>query len=672
MTTEEVKKKMEELTLELQEHNYRYYVLNQPTISDYEFDMMLEELQKLEKEHPEFADPNSPTKRVGGEVTKEFETVKHKYPMLSLSNSYSIEELVDFENRIKKVIEKEVEFVCDLKYDGVAIGLTYANGVLQKAITRGDGFQGDDVTTNVKTIKSIPLKLRGNDFPQEFEIRGEILLPWSVFNKINKEKEQAGEPLFANPRNAASGTLKMQNSSIVAKRGLDCFMYNVLGDNLPFKTLYESLMKAREWGFKIAPIEKNFMKKCRDINEIIEFIEYWNKERYHLDFDIDGVVVKINSYEQQKQLGFTAKSPRWAIAYKFKAEQVSTILESISYQVGRTGAITPVANLKPVLLAGTVVKRASLHNADQIEKLDVREGDTVFVEKGGEIIPKIIGVDKSKRNNSTPPTQFITHCPECGTELVRKESEALHYCPNETGCPPQIKGKIEHFISRKAMNIDGIGAETIELLYKQGLINNVADLYDLTKEQLLPLERMAEKSVSNILKGIEESKKMPFERALFALGIRHVGETVAKKLALYFKNIDNLISASPEDLVEVGEIGSTIAKSILEYFSNERNMLIIDKLKSKGLKFELSQDQISEKSDKLKGLSFVISGVFNKFSRDELKALIEVNGGKNSGSVSAKTNFLLAGENIGPAKLEKAKKLGIKIINEDDFVTMIQ
>ena len=672
MATEEVKKKMEELTLELQEHNYGYYILNQPTISDYEFDMMLEELQKLEKEYPEFADPNSPVKRVGGEITKEFETVKHKYPMLSLGNSYSIEELTDFENRIKKVIEKEVEFVCDLKYDGVAIGLTYVKGVLQKAVTRGDGFQGDNVTTNVKTIKSIPLKLRGNDFPQEFEIRGEILLPWSVFNKINKEKEQAGEPVFANPRNAASGTLKMQNSNIVAKRGLDCFMYNVLGENLPFKTLYESLMKAREWGFKIAPIEKNFMKKCRDINEIIEFIEYWNKERYHLDFDIDGVVVKVNSYEQQKQLGFTAKSPRWAIAYKFKAEQASTILEYISYQVGRTGAITPVANLKPVLLAGTVVKRASLHNADQIEKLDVREGDTVFVEKGGEIIPKIIGVDKSKRNNSTPPTQFRTHCPECGTEVVRKESEALHYCPNETGCPPQIKGKIEHFISRKAMNIDGIGAETIELLYNQGLINNVADLYDLTKEQLLPLERMAEKSVSNILKGIEESKKMPFERALFALGIRHVGETVAKKLALYFKNIDNLISASPEELMEVGEIGSTIAKSILEYFSNERNMQIIDKLKSKGLKFELSQDQIREKSDKLKGLSFVISGVFNKFSRDELKALIEVNGGKNSGSVSAKTNFLLAGESIGPAKLEKAKKLGIKIINEDEFITMIQ
>jgi DNA ligase (NAD+) len=673
MTREEAKIKIEELTLELQEHNYNYYVLNQPIISDYDFDMMMEQLQKLEKEYPEFASPDSPTIRVGGEITKKFQAVRHKYPMLSLSNSYSIEEVADFETRIKKLIQGEPEYVCELKYDGVAIGLTYENGRLTRAVTRGDGIQGDDVTTNVKTIRSIPLVLKGNDYPAEFEIRGEIFLPEKAFIKLNEEKAENEEQLFANPRNAAAGTLKLQDSSIVSRRGLDCFFYNVATEELPLSTHYESILKAKDWGFKIPPPEKNFIRKCNSIEEIFEFINYWDVERNRLDFDIDGIVLKVNSYSHQQQLGNTAKSPRWAIAYKFKAQQAVTILDSISYQVGRTGAITPVANLKPVLLAGTVVKRASLHNADQIEKLDIRLGDTVTVEKGGEIIPKIMGVDFSKRTDmSLFPTQFIDQCPECGTPLIRKEGEAMHYCPNDNGCPPQIKGRIEHFISRRAMNIENIGGETIELFYESGLVKNFADLYDLKKEDVLPLERMAEKSANNIVEAIELSKNIPFERVLFALGIRHVGETVAKKIANYFFSVDKIIAANYDELIAVPEIGGVIANSIQEYFSKQENIKIINKLKQKGLKFELSEDQLSEKTDKLAGLTFVISGVFSKYSRDELKNMIENNGGKNVGSISAKTSFLLAGENMGPAKFEKAEKLEIKIINEDEFLKMLE
>jgi DNA ligase (NAD+) len=674
MTTEEAKNKIEQLTLELQEHNYNYYVLNQPVISDYDFDMMLEELQRLEKQFPEFILPDSPTQRVGGEVTKKFKTVKHKYPMLSLSNSYSIEEVTEFENRIKKAVSiEELEYVCELKYDGVAIGITYINGMLERAVTRGDGIQGDDVTANVKTIRSIPLKLKGNDFPEEFEIRGEIYMPAKAFENLNKERAEAEEPLFANPRNAASGTLKMQDSSVVAKRKLDCFLYAVQGDGLPFESHYESILKAREWGFKIPPPEKNYIKICKSVHEIFQFINHWDTERNKLEFDIDGIVLKVNSFEQQNQLGFTAKSPRWATAYKFKPQQVSTILKEITYQVGRTGAITPVANLEPVLLAGTVVKRASLHNADQIQKLDVRIGDTVFVEKGGEIIPKILGVDLSKRKDmSLFPTDYIDQCPECGTELIRKQGEALHFCPNETGCPPQIIGKMIHFISRKAMNIEGLGAETVEQFYQSNLIRNVADLYELTKAQIIPLERMAEKSAQNIIDGLEASKNVSFERVLFALGIRHVGETVAKKLARHFKSIENIMAATYEELIAAEEIGEVIAKSIIEFFAQEDNRNIIKRLKEKGLQFEVLQSEENVSGTKLSGLTFVISGVFNKYSRDELKDLIEKNGGKNVGSVSAKTNYLVAGENMGPAKLEKATQLGVNIISENDFINMLE
>jgi DNA ligase (NAD+) len=674
MTTEEAKNKIEQLTLELQEHNYNYYVLNQPVISDYDFDMMLEELQKLEKQFPEFILPESPTQRVGGEVTKKFKTVKHKYPMLSLSNSYSIEEVTEFENRIKKAVSiEELEYVCELKYDGVAIGITYINGMLERAVTRGDGIQGDDVTANVKTIRSFPLKLKGNDFPEEFEIRGEIYMPAKAFENLNKERAEAEEPLFANPRNAASGTLKMQDSSVVAKRKLDCFLYAVQGDDLPFESHYESILKAREWGFKIPPPEKNYIKICKSVHEIFQFINHWDTERNKLEFDIDGIVLKVNSFDQQNQLGFTAKSPRWATAYKFKPQQVSTILKEITYQVGRTGAITPVANLEPVLLAGTVVKRASLHNADQIQKLDVRIGDTVFVEKGGEIIPKILGVDLSKRKDmSLFPTDYIDQCPECGTELIRKQGEALHFCPNETGCPPQIIGKMIHFISRKAMNIEGLGAETVEQFYQSNLIRNVADLYELTKAQIIPLERMAEKSAQNIIDGLEASKNVSFERVLFALGIRHVGETVAKKLARHFKSIENIMAATYEELIAAEEIGEVIAKSIIEFFAQEDNRNIIKRLKEKGLQFEVLQSEENVSGTKLSGLTFVISGVFNKYSRDELKDLIEKNGGKNVGSVSAKTNYLVAGENMGPAKLEKATQLGVNIISENDFINMLE
>lgn len=668
MDKAQAQKRIEELSRAIEEHNYNYYVLARPTVSDYDFDMMLEELIKLEKQFPDLLRADSPSQRVGGQITKEFNTVKHRFPMLSLSNSYSKEELEEFDARVRKVVHGHLEYVCELKYDGVAIGMSYVNGELFQAVTRGDGVQGDEVTTNVKTIRSVPLRLKGNDWPGDFEIRGEIFMPRKEFDRLNREKEELGEPLLANPRNSAAGTLKMQDSSVVAKRRLDCYLYGIYGDNLQFKDHYESLQKAADWGFKVP----KFVKKCSTLAEILEFIDHWDKERYNLEFDIDGVVIKVNSYEQQRQLGFTAKSPRWAIAYKFKAERVSTILEKITYQVGRTGAITPVANLRPVLLAGTTVKRASLHNADIIGKLDVREGDTVFVEKGGEIIPKIIGVDLDKRPAGSQPAQYITHCPECGTELVRNEGEALHYCPNELGCPPQIKGKMEHFIGRRAMNIESLGGETIEQLYNAGLVKDISDIYDLQKEQLLSLERMGEKSANNLIEGIEASKEVPFERVLFALGIRHIGETIARKLAHYFKNIESLENATYEQLLEADEVGDKIATSLREYFSDERNIRIIEKLKQKGLKFELSEEHLANTSDKLKGKTFVVSGVFTKFSRDDLKKAIEQNGGKNVGSISGKTDFVVAGENMGPAKLEKAEKLGVKIISEDDFIKMLE
>ena len=667
MNLEEAKLRVADLTKQIEQHNYNYYILSNPSISDYDFDMLLEELIRLEKLYPELLQADSPSQRVGGTITKEFKTVVHKYPMLSLGNTYSQDEIMDFDTRIRKIIPDNFDYVCELKYDGVAIGLTYKNGKLIQAVTRGDGIQGDDVTVNVRTIKSIPLTLHGNNIPEEFEVRGEIFMPRKSFDEINREREEIDEAPLANPRNAASGTLKMQDSSVVAKRNLDCYLYFVYGENLPFENHYQSLEALKKWGFKVSP----HTKLCKDAAEVAEFIAYWNTERNNLGFDIDGIVLKVNNYRQQQILGFTSKTPRWAISYKFKAEQVSTRLEKITYQVGRTGAITPVANLVPVALAGTIVKRASLHNADIIEKLDVREGDVVFVEKGGEIIPKIIGVDLSQRQADSVPTKYAESCPECGTALIRKEGEANHYCPNELGCPPQIKGKIEHFVGRKAMNIDSLGAETIEQLFKAGLIQNIADIYDLKEEQLLPLERMAQKSINNLLEGIANSVKVPFEKVLFAIGISHVGETMAKKLAYNFKSLENLLSKLDE-LEQVDEIGPRIAESVKAYFAEERNVAIIQRLKDKGLNFELSQEMASNFTDKLKGFSFVVSGVFSKFNRDDLKKVIEQNGGKNVGSISAKTNFVLAGENMGPAKLEKAVKLGIKIINEDEFIAMIE
>ncbi|MBK7667395.1 MAG: NAD-dependent DNA ligase LigA [Sphingobacteriaceae bacterium] len=668
------KARIEELSKQLEQHNYNYYVLDNPTISDFDFDKLLEELIALEKQFPEFLNAESPSQRVGGQITKEFKSVKHKYPMLSLSNSYSTEDMEDFDRRVceglgmkgNDLFAQEIEYVCELKFDGLSIGLTYVDGKLQYAVTRGDGVQGDDVTTNVKTIKSIPLKLREN-FPKEFEIRGEIFFPRKVFDAINKEREDIGEPPLANPRNAASGTMKMQDSAVVAKRNLDCFLYHMLGENVPHQKHYENILAAKSWGFKTS----EHTKVCSGIQEVLKFIEHWDKERHNLPFEIDGIVIKVNDYKQQNNLGFTAKSPRWAIAYKFKAEQVSTELQSISYQVGRTGAITPVANLKPVLLAGTTVKRASLHNADIIEKLDVRIGDFVYVEKGGEIIPKIIGVDLSKRPADSK-TIYIDACPECGTKLVRHEDEAAHYCPNEMGCAPQVKGKIEHFVARKGMNIDSLGGETIAQLYEVGLIKNIADLYDLKKEQLLPLERMAEKSADNLIEGIEASKKVPFERVLFAIGIRHVGETTAKKISKKVKSIKVLLNSTKEELLAIDEVGEIIAVSIAEHFSNPNNKNIVDRLIAKGLQFELSEEQQQGGSDKLKDLSIVISGVFEKFSRDQYKEMIELHGGKNSSSISKKTSYVLAGDNMGPEKLKKAESLGVKIINEDEFLELIK
>lgn len=659
--------KIQELRAELSAHNYRYYVLDEPSIPDYEFDMKLKELLELEARHPEWYDPSSPTVRVGGMVTKNFETIVHEYRMYSLDNSYSKEELEDWEKRIQRILgDASVEFVCELKYDGASISLFYENGELVKAVTRGDGFQGDDVTNNVKTIRSVPLRLHG-DYPDKFHIRGEIILPHEGFAKMNRERVEAGEDPYMNPRNTASGSLKLQDNSEVARRPLDCLLYSIAGERLNFNTQFEGLEKARGWGFKVPTVAK----LCRSTQEVLEFVNYWDVHRHELPYETDGVVIKVNSIAQQEELGYTAKSPRWAMAYKFKAEQASTVLNSISYQVGRTGAITPVANLEPVLLAGTTVKRASLHNADQIEKLDVREGDTVFVEKGGEIIPKIIRVDFTMRDPDSTPTAYITHCPECHTELIRKEGEAQHYCPNYYGCPPQITGRIQHYISRKAMDIEGLGSETVELLYKEGLIENYADLYLLKKEQIVPLERMAEKSAENLVAGIEKSKNIPFERVLYALGIRFVGETVAKKLAKAYISIDALRNATTEDLVGIDEIGIKIAESVVEFFGNENNVEIIERLRSYGVQMEISPDKLQNQSDRLKGLTFVVSGVFETLSRNELKKHIEDNGGKVASSISSKTSYLVAGDNMGPSKREKAENLRVPIISEHDFMEMI-
>lgn len=659
--------KIQALREELNQHNYNYYVLDNPTISDYEFDIKLKELQELEAKHPEYFDENSPTQRVGGTITKNFQTVQHEYRMYSLDNSYSKEDLLDWEARAQKILGNvPLEYTCELKYDGASISISYENGRLKRAVTRGDGFQGDDVTNNIKTIKAVPIKLEG-DFPEKFDIRGEIILPFAGFEKMNQELIEIGETPYANPRNTASGSLKLQDSAEVAKRPLDCLLYSLIGNNLPIKTHFEGLEKARQWGFKVP--KQSYLAK--NMNEVFEFINYWDQHRHEMPYETDGVVVKINDLHQQEELGYTAKSPRWAIAYKFKAEQVSTRLNSISYQVGRTGAITPVANLEPVQLAGTVVKRASLHNADQIEKLDIRINDEVYVEKGGEIIPKIVGVDLSKRPQNSEPTQYITQCPECNATLERKEGEANHYCPNYYGCPPQIIGRIQHYITRKAMDIEGLGGETVALLFHNGLVTNYADLYDLKKEQIIPLERMAEKSAENLINGIEKSKTIPFERVLYALGIRYVGETVAKKLAKHYKSIDNLAAASLPELVLVDEIGEKIAQSVIEFFDNKENKAIIERLKQYGVQLETSAEQDTTVSDKLAGKTFVVSGVFAKFSRDDLKKAIEDNGGKVGSSISAKTHYVVAGDNMGPAKLEKANQLGIPIINEDDFIRMI-
>lgn len=683
MNTEEAKIRISEISSQINQHNYLYYVLSTPTISDYDFDILLEELISLEKQFPEHINSDSPTQRVGGEITKEFKQIKHKYSMLSLGNTYSSDELYDFDERIKKIIgEAPFEYVCELKFDGLSIGLTYINGKLSHAVTRGDGVFGDDVTTNVKTIKSIPLVLHNQNYPQEFEIRGEILMPHKSFEKLNSERIENGESPFANPRNAASGSLKMLDSKEVSKRNLDCFLYYLLGENLPYSSHYDNLRNARNWGFKVS----DYMIKCQNISEVINYISEWQNQRNELPFDIDGIVIKVDSISLQEKLGYTAKNPRWAIAYKYKAESVSTKLISIDYQVGRTGSITPVANLEPVLLAGTIVKRATLHNADVIKKIDVRIGDTVFVEKGGEIIPKITAVDLSLREKDAIEIVYIKNCPECGTQLTRVEGEANHYCPNDKSCPPQIKGKIEHFISRKAMNIDSLGEGKVEIIFDSGKLNNVADLYDLTFDDLFGIEksfiasdtgkerimRFMEKTVENILKGIETSKTVSFEKVLFAIGIRYVGETVAKKLAQSFKNIDNIINASLEDLVNTEEIGVKIAESVKNYFSNPENILLINRLKEKGLRFEISDEESTFISNKFEGLSFVVSGVFEKYSRDQIKKMVEENCGKNVAAISAKTSYLIAGDNMGPEKKKKAEKLNIPIISETEFLNLVE
>lgn len=668
MDKQAVKDKIDALSATLEQHNYNYYVLSSPTIGDYEFDMLLKELEQLENEHPELASDNSPTKRVGGDITKKFGTVPHEYPMLSLSNTYSEEEIVDWEKRIHKLSPTPPTFVCELKYDGVAIGIRYENGQLKQAVTRGDGSKGEDVTTNVRTIKTIPLKLKPG-YPEKFEIRGEIFFPLKNFERLNEQRAELGEELYANPRNTASGTLKLQNSAVVADRGLDCYLYGVYGENLVAESHSKAVENAGSWGFKIPDKAKRMIETCDSIEGIMDFISYWDVERVKLPFEIDGIVIKVDNYIQQDDLGFTSKSPRWAIAYKFKAARVETRLNEVTYQVGRTGAITPVANLEPVLLAGTTVKRASLHNADQIAKLDLHLDDSVYVEKGGEIIPKIIEVNLALRTDNAERVVFIENCPECHTELVRKEGEAQHYCPNFVGCATQIKGRIEHFISRKAMDIDGLGPETIDLLFKQGLIADYSDLYKLTFHDIVELERMADKSANNAIRSIKDSKEIPFESVLFALGIRYVGETVAKKLARHFKSIDALMAATYEELIAVDEIGERIAQSIRAFFASDTNRTIVENLKNYELNFEVEIEE--DASELLNGQTFVISGVFEKVSRKELKELIEKNGGKNTGSISAKTNFLVAGDKMGPAKLTKATDLGVKIISEDDFLGMI-
>lgn len=659
--------RIDRLREELHQHNYNYYVLNAPVISDREFDMLMKELQDLESKHPEHFDENSPSMRVGSDINKDFTQVQHKYPMLSLGNTYSEADVKDFYERVRKALNEPFEICCEMKFDGTSISLTYENGKLVRAVTRGDGVQGDDVTDNVKTIRTIPLVLKGDGYPKEFEIRGEILMPWNVFEELNREREAREEPLFANPRNAASGTLKLQNSAAVAARHLDAYLYYLLGDNLPCDGHYENLQEAARWGFKVSDITR----KVQTLEEVFEFINYWDVERKNLPVATDGIVLKVNSLRQQRNLGYTAKSPRWAIAYKFQAEQALTRLHTVSYQVGRTGAITPVANLDPVQLSGTVVKRASLHNADIIQSLDLHINDMVYVEKGGEIIPKITGVDITQRQPDSQKVTFITHCPECGSPLVRYEDEAAHYCTNETACPPQIKGKIEHFISRRAMNIEGLGPETVDQFYQHGLIHNAADLYELTEDQLIGLERMGKKSAQNIIQGIEQSKQVPFERVLFALGIRFVGETVAKKLAKAMHSIDKLATATLDELIQLDEIGGKIAQSILNYFANEANRDLIEHLRRAGVQLALTEETLSAQTDKLKGMSIVISGVFAKHSRDEYKQMIEQNGGKNVGSISSKTSFILAGENMGPSKLEKAQKLGVRIIDENEFLQML-
>lgn len=657
-----------QLRKELHEHNYKYYVLNQPEISDQEFDFMMKELQELEARHEDMFDPNSPTQRVGSDINQEFTQVTHKYPMLSLANTYSQEEVADFYNSVKKGLNGEdFEICCELKYDGLSISLTYEDGKLVRGVTRGDGVHGDDVTANVKTIRSIPLVLKDGDWPKEFEIRGEILMPWNVFERLNQEREAAEEPLFANPRNAASGTLKSQNSALVASRNLDAYLYYLLGDELPGDGHYENLEKAREWGFKIS----EGMRKVKTLQEIYDFIDYWDTERKNLPVATDGIVLKVNSLRQQRALGYTAKNPRWAIAYKFKAERACTRLNEVTFQVGRTGAVTPVANMEPVQLAGTTVRRATLNNEDFIRCLDLHIGDYVYVEKGGEIIPKIVGVDIEQRPIIAQPVTFITRCPECGAKLVRYEGEAAYYCPNDAGCPPQIKGRIEHFISRKAMNIDSIGPETVDDFYRHGLVRNVADLYDIEVQQING-DGSRQKSAEKIVNGIEASKQVPFERVVFALGIRFVGETTARLLARHFKTIDALAAASLQDLLEVEGVGEVIAKSVMTYFRNPVTMQIVERLRGYGLQMALSEEQMSSATDKLAGKSIVISGVFAHHSRDEYKQMIEQNGGKNVGSISGKTSFILAGENMGPAKLQKAEKLGIQIVDEETFLKMIE
>ena len=669
--SQDILQKIQELRAELQTANRQYYVLNDSIMSDYDFDIKLKELQKLELENPLFVDENSPTKRVGGDITKKFKSIVHDIPMMSLANTYSKEELEEWEERNRKLTDQKIEYVCELKYDGVAIGIKYKNGNLFQAVTRGDGSKGEEVTANVRTIKTIPLKLKG-DFPEELEIRGEIFFPLKAFRKLNSEREDVGEELFKNPRNTASGTIKMQDSSIVANRGLDCMLYGVYTKSKLFPSHFKSLEGAGNWGIKTPKESIKYIEKCESIEGIMDFINYWDTERKNLPFEIDGVVIKINDYGIQDELGFTAKSPRWAISYKFKTEAALTELIELTYQVGRTGTITPVANLGPVLLGGTTVRRASLYNADQIEKLDLHIHDWVFVEKGGEIIPKITGVDLSKRKEGSEVVKYIKECPDCNTELIRKEGESHHYCPNELGCPPQIKGRIEHFISRKSMDIDGLGAETVGSLVESKMISKSSDLYKLTYTELISLDRFAEKSVVNLLEGVKASTQIPFEKVLFAIGIRYVGETVAKKLAKFYKSMEVLQQASFEQLVEVDEIGDRIAESIIQFFENPSNKEEVDKLKAVGLQFELSEEQLKNTTDKLKGLSFVISGVFEKHSRDELKKMIENNGGKNVGSISKKTSYLLRGDNMGPSKLAKAEKLEVQMISEDDFLEMVQ